>query len=268
MKTKLLRVLAAGAFLFATSACNLAKQMRSGTPDLAGTITAQAGIIAQQGELTPALPTDLTPGTPKVTVSVATNCRTGPGGSFEIIGSMLEGMSAEVVGTYMNGSFWIIENPDAPGTCWLWGEYATVSGDTSGLPEMEAPPEPTGTTVPAANLVPGNLLLSPATPTCNVNFMVSVTITNNGTLATSSSGVVSVIATATIGGTQLGQVIGGFPILSPGQTYVVNMGLKITTFVAQQTITVVIDPSNSIPESSDGDNQRSISYTMQQGGCP
>jgi subtilase family serine protease len=46
------------------------------------------------------------------------------------------------------------------------------------------------------------------------------------------------------------------------------MGLKITTFVAQQTITVVIDPSNSIPESSDGDNQRSISYTMQQGGCP
>jgi hypothetical protein len=37
----------------------------------------------------------------------------------------------------------VIKNPDASGTCWLWGMYATVEGNTEYLPEMTPPPTPT-----------------------------------------------------------------------------------------------------------------------------
>ena len=42
-----------------------------------------------------------------------------------------------------SGYYWIIQNPDKAGTCWLWGEYATVTGTLTGLPIMTPPPSPT-----------------------------------------------------------------------------------------------------------------------------
>jgi hypothetical protein len=37
-------------------------------------------------------------------------------------------------------NYWVINTPNYPGsTCWLPGDYATVSGDTSLLPEVSAP---------------------------------------------------------------------------------------------------------------------------------
>jgi hypothetical protein len=51
---------------------------------------------------------------------------------------------AEVVGRNAAGNYWIIRNPNRPGeTCWLWGNFATVTGDTSVLPVFTPPPAPT-----------------------------------------------------------------------------------------------------------------------------
>ena len=83
----------------------------------------------------PALPAVTTPAAPSVSVSVGTNCRTGPGKIYEIIGGLSVGESAEVIGKKTSLNYWVINNPDAAGNCWLWGYYATVAGDTSGLPE-------------------------------------------------------------------------------------------------------------------------------------
>ena len=47
-------------------------------------------------------------------------------------------------------NYWIVNNPDRPGECWLWGQYASVSGDTSSLPVRTPPPTPTP-------LAPGSL---------------------------------------------------------------------------------------------------------------
>ena len=42
---------------------------------------------------------------------------------------------AEVVGRNLNGNYWYIRNPnDSNGYCWLWGEYATVTGNFAALP--------------------------------------------------------------------------------------------------------------------------------------
>ncbi|MBK6645532.1 MAG: hypothetical protein IPG44_07220 [Anaerolineales bacterium] len=92
-------------FLIASlTACN----MPSGTEptvDLAGTVTAQALLLesgsggnAPQQELPTATPAFTatpeltgTPSVPEVTVSVNTNCRTGPGTAYQIIGALVIG---------------------------------------------------------------------------------------------------------------------------------------------------------------------------------
>lgn len=80
---------------------------------------------------------------PIVSVSVDTNCRTGPGKQYDLIGALLLGEQADVVGIYAGGEYWIIKNPDRSGECWLWGYYASVTGPTDGLPVYTPPPTPT-----------------------------------------------------------------------------------------------------------------------------
>jgi uncharacterized protein YgiM (DUF1202 family) len=76
----------------------------------------------------------------RVSVSVDTNCRSGPGAAYTYLGALLVGESAEVVGRNAEWTYWIIRNPDQPGTtCWLWGQYASVSGNSYGLPVYSAP---------------------------------------------------------------------------------------------------------------------------------
>ena len=88
--------------------------------------------------------------TPMISVDVDTNCRTGPGSIFERVGVLLVGETAEVVGRGQNanGQYWYIRNPDdGPEYCWVWGEYATVTGNT--LPLLYLSPEP----LPVSNFV-------------------------------------------------------------------------------------------------------------------
>jgi hypothetical protein len=154
--------------------------------DLALTITAQALILSEasneraQETNTPLVPTaqdstsqstptpnsapaaqqsptpSFTPtsSTTMVSVSVATNCRTGPGQTYDIVGSLLVGEIAEVVGKNSGSNYWIITNPDQPtSTCWLWGKYAIVSGNQNSLAEVSIPPSPTPTRLSAPNTV-------------------------------------------------------------------------------------------------------------------
>ena len=77
-----------------------------------------------------------------VTVSVSqnTNCRTGPSQEFKDIFALGVGQTAEVVGKNILNNYWIIKIPDGSGkTCWLWGRYATVSGDSAMLAEVVTP---------------------------------------------------------------------------------------------------------------------------------
>jgi hypothetical protein len=49
---------------------------------------------------------------------------------------------AVVVGRHSPSGYWIVNMPNG-GTCWLWGQYATVSGNVASLPEYSQPPTPT-----------------------------------------------------------------------------------------------------------------------------
>jgi hypothetical protein len=81
---------------------------------------------------------------PLISVSVATNCRVGPGKVYDRVGALLVGQVAEVHGRNSDGTYWYIRNPSANGGfCWLWGEYATLSGNFAALPAFTPPPTPT-----------------------------------------------------------------------------------------------------------------------------
>ncbi len=90
------------------------------------------------GAVTPAAGVTVT-GQAAVTVRVATNCRTGPGRSYAQVGVLNPGDRAVVVGKNEALDYWIIQNPDGAGTCWLWGYYATVHGNAALIPEVPNP---------------------------------------------------------------------------------------------------------------------------------
>ena len=80
---------------------------------------------------------------PLAEVSVATNCRTGPGKIYDQVSVLSVRRQVEVVGRNAAGTYWVVNNPGGTGTCWLWDRYATVTGPTANLPVWDAPPTPT-----------------------------------------------------------------------------------------------------------------------------
>ncbi len=165
--------------ILSTLACGLENIQVVESPNLEATITAQAALLQQGGQ--PAAGQDpaqqvvivvtatpevgvatteqvqpaavLPPATGDVTVTVttATNCRLGPGQNFNIVYGMPIGQVAKVVAKNSYSNYWIIEVPGKPGqTCWLWGQYAVINGDTSLLNEVVTPtsPAPTKTNTP------------------------------------------------------------------------------------------------------------------------
>jgi len=151
--------------LITALACNLPSATPTPPVGVDATLTSLA--ITQAGQTPPAglptfplttstitlIPTATltgTPTVPMVSVSVDTNCRTGPGVIYDYLTALLVGEKAEVIGKYTSVSptYWIIKKNSV--TCWLWGQYATVEGNTSTLPEMIPPPSPTPTFTPTA----------------------------------------------------------------------------------------------------------------------
>ncbi len=113
-----------------------------------------------------------TPLVPQVSVSIATNCRLGPGIVYDRVGALLVGQVADVYGRNDISNYWYIRNPNANGSfCWLWGEYATVSGNTSALPVYTPPPSPT----PAPNFAASYV----GKDTC-VGWWVDIELENTG----------------------------------------------------------------------------------------
>ena len=131
----------------------------AGLTQTARSIIHVTSLASATSTFTPAFPTNTptqtlsptpiftpTPLVPQISVSVATNCRVGPGKAYERVGALLVGEVAQVVGRDLAGNYWYIRNPERnTGFCWVWGEYATLSGYTLALPIFTPPPSPTPT---------------------------------------------------------------------------------------------------------------------------
>jgi hypothetical protein len=118
------------------------------TVDTAATEGGSRAIPATSTSL-PATITPLPTATPwpapvRVQVSVDTNCRSGPGPSFPMVGALMVGETTIVHARVSEIDYWIVENLDNPGrVCWLWGRHATLDGDVDHLPLATPPWTPT-----------------------------------------------------------------------------------------------------------------------------
>ena len=129
--------------------------------------------------LTPTFTYTSTSTIPMVSVSVNTNCRSGPGDPYSILGVLVVGQTAEVVGHSPLNDNWIVKLPGSAVTCWLWAQYATVTGNTAGLPVVNPPPTPTPTG--SFNVV------YISTQTCSGSYGIKFQITNTGSVTWESN---------------------------------------------------------------------------------
>lgn len=69
------------------------------------------------------------------------NCRFGPEISYAIVGALIVGRQAEVIGKSIDAAWWYVRNPSDPSTnCWLSGDFVAVTGNVDALPVV-SPPE-------------------------------------------------------------------------------------------------------------------------------
>ncbi|MBC8503831.1 MAG: hypothetical protein ISR58_22235 [Anaerolineales bacterium] len=149
----------------------------------AATATFTPESSATQGEKLPPSETP-TPEFPVVSVSENTNCRTGPGQVYELIGALLVDEETEIVAKDSTETFWYVRNPDRDGYCWLWAYYATTSGNTAALPVFTPPPTPTFT--PSPTLEPKFSANYDHFDQCGAVWHITFRIVNDGGLAFSS----------------------------------------------------------------------------------
>ena len=69
------------------------------------------------------------------------NCRFGPNVSYSILGALIVGRQAEVIGKSIDETWWYVRNPSDPSTnCWLSTDFIVIVGNVEALPVV-SPPE-------------------------------------------------------------------------------------------------------------------------------
>lgn len=137
-----------------------------------------------------------TPEAAMISVSVATNCRNGPGKVYDYEGALLIGKTVQILARESTGDYWYIHNPETTDDlyCWIWGKYATITGDVSVLPMYTPPPTPTATPTSDATITPtatatkkasdGSFVVSyNNTDTCSPNWWTDYKLRNNGLIS-------------------------------------------------------------------------------------
>jgi uncharacterized protein YraI len=89
---------------------------------------------------TPTLTITPTYSVPMLTINEPTNCRTGPGQSYDILFTFNAGASVEILGQYPTNNYWTVKWQGGDGFCWVWGEYTTASGSYWTVPTVNPPP--------------------------------------------------------------------------------------------------------------------------------
>jgi hypothetical protein len=85
-----------------------------------------------------------TPNRVTLTVSKQTFCRTGPAAVYDALGTLDPGQEAEVLGQDPPKLSWYIRLPSNTSIlCWVWGGFATPSGDVSRVLVLTPMPTPT-----------------------------------------------------------------------------------------------------------------------------
>jgi hypothetical protein len=240
-------------------------------PTLAPTPTQIGNVNVVRPTLLPS-PTPLATGDPIVTAQVDANVRRGDSTAYPIVGALLTGESARIVGVSSRGNGWYYVELENGRRGFVAPSIVNVTGSVSNLARINPPATPTppatATPVTVANLQITGLRLEPNTPRCGESYDLFINITNSGTGPTNSSGIISIVDRHVASGTTTANTQGGFPVLQPGENFVVTASLTSNTFFEEEhQVVLTVDARGEIPETNEGDNTRTQRYTLQRAGC-
>jgi hypothetical protein len=140
------------ALVFVASSCNLPAPQTTEPPAFAVTPTLDAPTSSVPAStpipivtsLSPELPTVTLTSTPSVFLASPkeqpVNCRFGPGISYAVIGALILGRQAEIIGRNTDSTWWYVRNPSDPSTsCWLSADFVETVGNVQSLPVVDPP---------------------------------------------------------------------------------------------------------------------------------
>jgi hypothetical protein len=140
------------AIVIGISSCNLPATQATETPTSApapvlDTPNASIPITAPTStdtQLEFELPTVTATPTPSVFLASPkdqpVNCRFGPATSYAVIGALIMGRQAEIIGRNQDSTWWYVRNPSDPSTsCWLSAEFVQTVGNGQSLPVVNPP---------------------------------------------------------------------------------------------------------------------------------
>ncbi len=210
---------------------------------------------------------------PTVIATADANVRRGDSTAYDVVGSLLTGSSAPILGRSPNGWYYIQLDNGRRG--FISPSVVTTSGNLANLQVITPPATPTPTFTPTPP-PSGNLLInghgtSPTNVVCNVPFQVQVNVTNNGTSRTSGAAVITMqdfhIESNTLVATQSNTV----PPLDPGQNFVAVFNLTLGPGAFPRTdhrVVVLVDALNQVIEQNESDNSYTFEYRLRGGSCP
>lgn len=71
-----------------------------------------------------------------LTINQNSNCREGPSQNFKVVTAFTPGTTLDILGKDSANNFWLVKIPNSEETCWVWGQYATPSGDYEAVAEV------------------------------------------------------------------------------------------------------------------------------------
>lgn len=109
---------------------------------------------------------------PMLTLREQTNCRAGPGLSYDILFAYVKGVRREIIGHYPQENYWLVKAPEsATGQCWIWGEYADITGSYWVVPSLTPPPTATLAPPIAPSITKWDFFCSTATGEMNITIL-------------------------------------------------------------------------------------------------
>ncbi|KAA3648313.1 MAG: hypothetical protein DWQ07_04790 [Chloroflexi bacterium] len=131
--------------------------------------------------LTPTITLTPTSSIPTAAVSVATNCRSGPGVAYGLLDVVNPGQSVVITAQTTNSNYVLVQAPGGGPDCWLWLQHATISGNIGNLPLVTPPPSPTPTLTPTEVI---DWTGAWQTDSGNAQFVLNITQSGNTITAT------------------------------------------------------------------------------------
>jgi hypothetical protein len=77
-----------------------------------------------------------------------------------------------------NDSFYVVDPKHLDSNCWLWGQYATLTGEQTALPVYTSQPSPTATNTPRPQ--PNFTVAYVGMDSCSGNYYLRFTVKNTG----------------------------------------------------------------------------------------